>query len=351
MTSAAAGRSPAPDGGGCAPSAAGVWQLPAEPPTRPSTAAAAARGASVGQGQRVGFSSLLRDRVRQVRVVLVHHKTESTAGRSPVAFVLPYELAVLLHVYMEHAYSVLNTTRSHEYLLMRPAAAGSDDSWCPLTCTQHLNHLWQGVQQRHKAPWPRKFAPSAFRRIHVLARVQTLAEVLASGNEEAQTFRADAAVMTNHVRVWQSSYCGDEQYVSMMCVSACDKLATWRQKHMLARAHAQPRPQPQPQLQPQPQAQGQVAVPAAAQGRGGGGAYVSREAGARGVPHADLEEGGLSEEWSEAGLDDGLAEDEGAGCEWDQAGMNAEGAARGTSGQLEPPASSMFEFESDGDEW
>lgn len=157
-----------------------------------------------------------------MRLVMPHHKMEARWGRFCLEVQLPHELALALHVYMTHAYPVLNPDRSHRCLFMRPNGRVLE--------AKHLSSLWQDIQATHSAPWT-PFPPKAFRDIHVVDRVMDLSAAMAFTGTHLD---GDGAIMQNTPHAtWQRAYCKDGAYFREMVKGTVDRMCHARLTMML----------------------------------------------------------------------------------------------------------------------
>lgn len=176
-----------------------------------------------------------------MKLVLPHHKMEDDWGRHALEFVIPYDLALATHLYLEYAYPLLNPDMELTHLFLRPHRRG------PLG-TEHLAQLWADIQRRYAAPWSH-FPPNQFRSIHVLDRVQHLASAAARVGVD---LHGDAAVMQNTASskgVWETNYCKQGQYYNEMVKGTLDRMTDWRHEQLTALHEAKLRQQQEEQQQ------------------------------------------------------------------------------------------------------
>jgi hypothetical protein len=159
----------------------------------------------------------LGELVPRYRIVLPHHKMQDSWGEDVLHFTLPYDLARVTHLYLRHAYPVLNLGMEHNCLFVHP---GTGDA---LRHSQDLQDLWQQTQAMHSAPWAH-FPPVNFRHIHVNDQVQRLAT-----HPGAHQLAGDARVMQNSVGVvWERNYSAHVGYYNHMVRGALDRITEWR---------------------------------------------------------------------------------------------------------------------------
>jgi len=192
----------------------------------------AAKPTHFGRTARHG-GGIIPDELQLMKVVLPHHKMEEDWGRHVLEFVLPYDLALTTHMYLEYAYPLLNPDMEHTHLFLRPHMQG------PMG-TEHLSQLWADIQRKHAAPWEH-FTPNSFRTVHVMDRVQHLAH---AASQTGTNLIGDAAAMQNTAgKTWEKSYCKQGSYFNEMVKGTLDRMTSWRHEQLVD-IHAQQQPPP-----------------------------------------------------------------------------------------------------------
>jgi hypothetical protein len=159
-----------------------------------------------------------------MKLVLPHHKMETHWGPHALEVVLPYDLALTTHLYLEYAYPLLNPDGILTHMFLRP------NRHEPMQA-EHMSMLWQAMQELCEAPW-QPFSPTAFRDIHIMDAVQHLAEATAN---TGFNLHGDAAVMQNTMGpVWERSYCKDGRYFNEMVKGTVDRMTKWRIEQLTA---------------------------------------------------------------------------------------------------------------------
>lgn len=172
------------------------------------------------------LAKLLPTNLPVMRLCLPHHKVDKYHTHSLVVE-LPYDLAMACHIYEQYAYAVLNPSGSHNYLLVNPISGK------PYVQESTLTKQWYKIQALYDATWP-AFPPNNFRHIHVMDRVQGLADLMAQGI--GADMQGDAAIMTHTVGpVLERHYMAKGKgYLNVMVEAAVDRMTTWRHAHLTA---------------------------------------------------------------------------------------------------------------------
>jgi hypothetical protein len=163
-------------------------------------------------------SSLIPDRLPMLEMIIVHHKMERHWGKWPIRCILPYDLGLLVHLYLgPYGRAVLDTARDSN-LLFPDLLTGQ------VMCDTSLSVLWRRLQQYFDAPWAH-FPPNKFRHIHILKKVESVVQTAARAGVE---LRGDAALMTNTPdAVWQRSYLKGKAF-STLAPAALTDIAQWK---------------------------------------------------------------------------------------------------------------------------
>ena len=133
--------------------------------------------------------------VRKLRFVIVHHKCEDEWGGQAVSFILPFDLALVIALFLETAWPVLNLGLGCNMLLTKPhRELPLDDA--------DMAIIWRRLQQQHFATWA-PFPPSRLREATLGDTVGDLARAIARASPEEQAIVfGTSTVMTNTIRVW-----------------------------------------------------------------------------------------------------------------------------------------------------
>jgi hypothetical protein len=161
------------------------------------------------------------------KIVYEHHKNEHRSGKhgSRIEAVLPFELAVRLHVYLEQLHTKMivdHTGEAHNFLF-------PDDKGRPMSNPQDLQNKWHRIQDEWDAPWDNvTMNPHDLRRTHVRHEVRTLTTL---AERPGATAMGSAYLMGNSVTTWLDHYSNGEGR-PMLAERALDEMTRWRhQQH------------------------------------------------------------------------------------------------------------------------
>lgn len=133
--------------------------------------------------------------LKKLRLVIVHHKCEDDWGKEAVSFILPFDLALTIALFLEFGWVTLNLGLRSNLLLTKPSRE------LPMDDTD-MSVIWRRMQELYSAPWI-AFPPSRLREASLGDTVADLAKAIskASPQQQAVVF-GTATVMTNTIRVW-----------------------------------------------------------------------------------------------------------------------------------------------------
>ena len=153
------------------------------------------------------------------RYEIVHHKNERAWGHAPIKAVLPYELAVWVHIYLQHFWERLPHGEECNHLLCRRDGLAMD--------TEDLRRMWMKVQGQFDAPWDH-IPPSIMRRVHVIDELVNLADAIARSGHD--TTHGHAHLMGNSPtasKAWIENYANGDAWL-LLGQGAIDELTQWR---------------------------------------------------------------------------------------------------------------------------
>ena len=147
----------------------------------------------------------------RMRMKFPHHKNDNKWKRAVIEFMVPQDLAELLHMYLEgpriKLMSSTDSTTDHVFM---------DLQGRPFVDSSSFSYYWQRFLTNHGAP---ALNPSICRQIFVLER-------MSDGAAAGPSNRGAAMVMGHSVKQWHDWY--DLKFHSRLAQNAVDSMQGWR---------------------------------------------------------------------------------------------------------------------------
>jgi len=170
-------------------------------------------------GATTSTKQIIPERLHVLELVIPHHKNEGEWGPWPLTFELPYEMAMVLHLYFDGPYQVVSMGGEHNYAFM------NTETGEPFLEPEQLTTKWHAMQRTYGATWE-SFPPTAFRDVHISDKVMHLAQAVAATGMD---LHGDATVMQNTPnKVWERHYMKNASFYTTMVGGAIDRITNWR---------------------------------------------------------------------------------------------------------------------------